>query len=120
MDTRLKSPWIDRLASGAARLRQFLRLSAQTALLETLNQAFAGFRRLYPAWEQYLFDEYFVRTVAAPMFARAGVSSAPNAAALAEAWAEQMSWTSLALRQKHTAALLPAAQDFIRLVRCAT
>jgi hypothetical protein len=121
METRWTTPWIEKLANGAAQLRaqarRLVQPGAQSTLAAALDQAHAEFRGCYPEWDQYLFDAHFIRTVVAPMLERSAGPADIDGASLVEAWAAQIAWTSADLRQAHTTALLPAAQRFARLLR---
>lgn len=91
--------------------------SRQRAFRRAISQAYATFSQNYPDWADYLFDEHFLTHQAAPLLARhlQGYPP-PQPAELAQVWAGQLFWEEESLKQKHIAALMPAAASFLRLL----
>ena len=85
----------------------------QHILRRAIFRAYAIFSRDYPEWTDYLFDEYFLTHRAAPYLQRYPLL---QPAELVQAWAEQLFWRQESLKQKHMAALMPAAASFLRLL----
>ena len=78
----------------------------------TLDAVFDCFQNLYPQWVNYLFDEQFLHTSAAPLLASAHNITPLD---LAQAWADQIHWQDDHIRQRRIDEVLPATTHFLQL-----
>jgi hypothetical protein len=85
-------------------------------LHRAVRQAYREFAAEYPHWVAVLFDEHFVNTHLMPLLhsaAERGDKVSPRQ--VAELWVRQISLLP-SQRQKHSAAILPAATRFLSLL----
>jgi hypothetical protein len=96
----------------ADRVREWLKRDpARLAYQKALARAYAAFARQYPELTASLFDEFFLKTKAAPELARQLTRHRhPDPAQLARLWAESLPGS---LSQRHAAHIARAAADFL-------
>lgn len=88
------------------------------AVQAALTRAYAAWAPHHWEWVDSLLNEHFLTQQATPLLARSLEENRRlNPAALAEAWAEQLSWFDEEMRQRHIATLIPAISDFLDCVK---
>ena len=81
---------------------------------QAVARAFATFARHYPQWAASFFDTHFLTHGAEPLLIGYIMQlGSTDPSALADAWAEQLSWFESKTRQARTAELIPAASCFL-------
>ena len=96
-------------ALGNWLVRDYRRRTLRKATL----RAHHAFMQQNPQWEEQLFDEHFLHHGAAALLEQYLEGTAPDPAALANAWAEQWGWAPQA-RARFVTELTPVAVDFLK------
>lgn len=87
-------------------------------LRRAIVQAVAQFRKLYPAWDEFLFDVRFLLSQGMPVIDRYVASAASNSAIeLALAWLEAWPSVDIGRRKAQLMALTPIAAKLLRMLK---
>ena len=88
--------------------------AGQVSIPQAVQIAYKQFQQTHAEWVGNLFDESFLTTEAAPLFAR---NSLPTATQLAIAWCNQFGTGMSAKKAADIERALPVAKSFLAMVR---
>lgn len=112
----LQQSFSHKLFSSVFNFRWQSALARRTAVSnpQAVQIAYKQFRQTHPEWVDNLFDESFLITEAAPLFAR---SSLPTATQLAIAWCNQFGTGMSAKKAADIERILPVAKSFLVMMQ---
>lgn len=107
MNSNIRQLWGTMIGKLPVRCKQTLQ---QPTFQAALTRAYATWAVHHRVWVDYSFNEFFLMHRVAPRLER---TPQPDPAELADLWAEQFTWFSEEMRQRHISHLIPAVANFL-------